>query len=95
MPLWALVLTLCFGAVSAIATIFGMFWHRTQSAKDSGALRQEVATASAEIGRLRDALPECQTVATCSANMQSLNSRIDNAHKRMDRLEGRIDRIEQ
>jgi uncharacterized protein HemX len=94
MPEWAIVLTVVFSGIAAIAAVVGMFWHKIQSAKDAGRLEQTVAGLVEDMGRQRMAVGECQLAANCDREMKQMSDRIASAHRRMDGHETRINTLD-
>ncbi len=94
MPQWAVIVTVICSVIAAAAAVIGMFWHKLQSAKNSGRLEQMVANAVEELGRTRTAVGQCQLADNCDRQMKLMGDRIASAHRRMDGHEGRINSID-
>ena len=90
MPLWALVLTLVFSALSVLGTAAGALIHIRLSARNSGRLEQEVDGVVEELGRQRTAIGDCQLAEHCEQQMKALGDRVNSTHKRIDGIEQRL-----
>jgi hypothetical protein len=90
MPEWALILTVASSVAAALAAIVGMFWHKLQSAKNSGRFEEQLAGLAKAVVQLQERSGACQLVERCDREMTLMGDRIDSAHKRMDRHEERL-----
>jgi hypothetical protein len=92
MPLWAIVLTLIFSALSLIGSGVGALVHVRLSARNSGRLEQKVDGLVDDLGRQRETIGGCQLAEHCEQQMEQMGERVKSAHRRMDRQDERLDK---